>query len=78
MQAELAISDRITDDLVVDALQMAITRRRPRPGLIVHSDRGSRYASAAHLKLLEDHKFRASMSRIEIALTMPLQKASSQ
>mgnify|MGYP000990314418 CR=1 FL=1 len=58
-----AISDRITDDLVVDALQMAITRRQPRPGLIVHSDRGSQYASAAHLKLLEDHKFRASMSR---------------
>jgi transposase InsO family protein len=58
-----AISDRITDDLTIAALQMAITRRNPRPGLIVHSDRGSQYASAAHLKLLAARGFRASMSR---------------
>lgn len=57
------ISDRITDDLTIGALQMAISRRSPRPGLIFHSDRGSQYASADHLKLLTAHGFRASMSR---------------
>ena len=42
---------------------MAITQRRPAPGLIVHSDRGSQYASEAHRRLLERHGLRASMSR---------------
>jgi transposase InsO family protein len=58
-----AIGDRITDDLTIGALQMAITRRNPRPGLIVHSDRGSQYASAEYLRLLAARGFRASMSR---------------
>ena len=33
--------------IVVDALQMALARRRPRPGLIHHSDQGSQYVSLA-------------------------------
>jgi putative transposase len=33
--------------LVVDALQMALARRRPGPGLIHHSDQGSQYVSLA-------------------------------
>jgi putative transposase len=33
--------------LVVDALQMALARRRPQPGLIHHSDQGSQYVSLA-------------------------------
>ena len=45
------------------ALQMAITRRRPQAGLIVHSDRGSQFASRAYRQLLADHSFLASMSR---------------
>jgi len=32
-------------ELVVDALEMAIARRRPRPGLVHHSDQGSQYVS---------------------------------
>jgi transposase InsO family protein len=36
---------------------------QPIPGLIVHSDRGSQYASEAHRRLLERHGLRASMSR---------------
>jgi len=32
-------------DLVVDALEMAIARRRPKPGLVHHSDQGSQYVS---------------------------------
>ncbi len=45
------------------ALQMAITRRRPPPGLIVHSDRGAQFASRAYRQLLADHGCLASMSR---------------
>ena len=49
--------------LVCDALQMALWRRRPKPGLIHHSDRGSQYASDAFRKLLKDNKIVGSMSR---------------
>jgi putative transposase len=45
------------------ALRMAITRRRPPPGLIVHSDRGAQFASRAYRQLLADHGYLASMSR---------------
>ena len=40
-----AISPRMRSDLVVQALSMAVTRRRPPKGLILHSDRGSQYCS---------------------------------
>ena len=36
-----AIGDRITKDLVISALKMAISIERPKHGLIFHSDRGS-------------------------------------
>ena len=49
--------------LMLDALQMAIKRRRPKPGLVVHSDRGAQYASADFRQLLADHGLVASMSR---------------
>lgn len=49
--------------LVCDALQMALWRRRPKPGLIHHSDRGSQYASDAFRTLLKDNKIVGSMSR---------------
>ena len=49
--------------LVCDALQMAIWQRRPQSGLIVHSDRGSQYASNEHRRLLQTHGFIGSMSR---------------
>ncbi len=41
---------RMTADLVQDALTMAVWRRRPKPGLIHHTDRGSQYASVIYLK----------------------------
>lgn len=50
-------------ELVCAALQMAITQRQPSAGLIVHSDRGSQYASAAHRDLLARHGLQASMGR---------------
>lgn len=49
--------------LVLAALQHAITRRQPPPGLIHHSDRGSQYASADYRALLGEHQMTASMSR---------------
>lgn len=49
--------------LVCDALQMAVTHRRPPTGLIVHSDRGSQYASHDYRDLLQQHAFVGSMSR---------------
>jgi putative transposase len=48
-------------DLVVDALGMAVTRRRPEPGVVHHSDRGSQYASLAFDATLRDSGVLASM-----------------
>jgi putative transposase len=50
-------------ELALDALQMAIEQRRPRPGLIHHSDRGGQYSSAEYQNLLDQHGIRCSMSR---------------
>jgi putative transposase len=49
--------------LVCQALQLAIVQRQPPPGLIVHTDRGSQYASAVHQALLTKHGLIGSMSR---------------
>jgi putative transposase len=40
-----SMADHMRAELVVDALQMAVARRRPEPGLIHHSDQGSQYVS---------------------------------
>jgi transposase InsO family protein len=56
------MSSRMSADLVCDALRMAVIRRQPAPGLIVHTDRGSQYASQAHRNLLASHGCIASMS----------------
>ena len=49
--------------LVNDALLMACFRRRPAPGLIFHSDRGSQYCSQQFQDTLKDWGIRSSMSR---------------
>ena len=41
------MADHMRSDLVVDALQMALARRRPEAGLIHHSDQGSQFVSLA-------------------------------
>lgn len=58
-----SMGDSLDATLAIDALQMALERRRPPPGLLHHSDRGVQYASAAYQKLLTDHGIIASMSR---------------
>ena len=49
--------------VAVRALQMAIAQRRPSAELIVHSDRGTQFASAAFRAVLAAHRLTASMSR---------------
>ena len=49
--------------LVCAALQMAIVQRNPAAGLVVHSDRGTQYASAEHQGLLTKYGLIGSMSR---------------
>jgi putative transposase len=58
-----SMSSRMKAQLVCDALKMAIWQRRPKAGLIHHSDRGSQYASKAFRKLLKAHDIKGSMSR---------------
>ena len=57
-----AMSERMTSQLVRDALQMALWRRRMPSGVIVHSDRGSQYCSAAYQTLIREHGLLCSMS----------------
>lgn len=58
-----AMAPTMPAELVCAALQMAIAQRQPAPGLIVHTDRGSQYASELHRDLLVRHHLLASMSR---------------
>lgn len=58
-----SMSATIDAGLVVDALTMAFARQRPAAGLVVHSDRGSQYASADFRAKLGQYGMRQSMSR---------------
>ena len=58
-----AMADHLRSELVVNALQMAQTQRRPGQGLLVHSDRGTQYASQETREFLAHHGWEASMSR---------------
>ena len=58
-----AMAPEMPAKLVRAALQMAIAQRNPCPGLIVHSDRSTQYASGAHQALLAKHGLVGSMSR---------------
>lgn len=57
-----SMSERMTAQLVCDALKMAMWRRHMPTGVIVHSDRGSQYCSGAYQKLLKKHDLICSMS----------------
>ena len=56
-------SSRMTRQLAIEALQMALGRRNPGKQLLHHSDRGSQYASADYQQIIKDHKMICSMSR---------------
>jgi putative transposase len=58
-----AMSARITADIVVDAFRMALFRQKRKAPKLVHSDRGSQYASDAFRRELKTHGCKQSMSR---------------
>lgn len=58
-----SMGERMTRELAMDALNMAIRQRKPAAGLIHHSDRGSQYASDDYQSLLSKHGMVCSMSR---------------
>ena len=58
-----SLKPRMTADIVTDALTMAWFRKRPAPGLLHHSDRGSQYASHAFQNKLKEFGMTCSMSR---------------
>lgn len=58
-----SMSKRMKKSLVLDAQKMAICARRPGPWLIMHTDRGSQYASHKFNRLLKANKMLSSMSR---------------
>lgn len=57
-----AISKNIDADLAVSALTMAIGKRKPKPGVIHHSDRGVQYLCKKYVGLLQAHEFKISNS----------------
>lgn len=62
-----SIDSRMKASLAVAALSMAIQRRHPGPGLVVHSDRGSQFRSKAFTRLLRNHHLIGSMGRVSSA-----------
>ncbi len=58
-----SMDERVTRELAMDALCMAIRQRRPAAGLLHHSDRGVQYASNDYQNLLSQHGIMCSMSR---------------
>lgn len=58
-----ALEATLEAGLAVAALEMALERRRPAPGLVHHSDQGVQYVSYEYVALLESHQVRISMSR---------------
>ena len=59
-----AMSPAMPAELVCRALRMALGQRQPGAGLILHSDRGSQYASHEYQTLLKQHGIICSMSRL--------------
>ena len=58
-----AMADHMRTELAIEALTRACWRRKPGPGFIFHSDRGSQYTSAAYRQKLSEFEGVASMSR---------------
>ena len=59
-----SMADGMESRLVVDALEMAVARRRPGAGLMAHSDRGSQYASDHYQRVLASAGIACSMSGV--------------
>ena len=59
-----AMADHLQTELPLAALRMALEQRRPAPGLLHHSDRGSQYTSDLYQSLLHGYRCRVRMSRV--------------
>lgn len=59
----LSMSERMTKDLVINALKSAYLRSGRPTGVLLHSDRGSQYCSKDYQKLIKKYGFTCSMSR---------------
>ena len=70
-----SMATHLRSELVIDALQMAIARRKPMPGLVHHSDRGVQYTSLSFGKRLEDEGLLPSMGRVGSAYDNALAEA---
>jgi len=58
-----SMHSRMQTDLVLNALVMALWRRKPKAKVIVHSDQGSQYTSHEWRSFLQSHNLEVSMSR---------------
>lgn len=58
-----AMQARMPTDLALQALTMAVWRRRPKPGLMLHSDQGTQFTSSDWQGFLAEHGIVCSMSR---------------
>ena len=58
-----SMSKRITSQLTLEALSVALWIRKPSPGLLHHSDRGSQYTCGDYRDVLDEHGVLCSMSR---------------
>lgn len=58
-----SMSDRLHESLVIEAMRMSLFRRKIKSRLLLHSDRGSQYASDNFQKLLRENGINCSMSR---------------
>ncbi|MFO8036661.1 MAG: IS3 family transposase [Anaerolineales bacterium] len=59
-----AMADRMTGQLTIKALRMALQRRQPGLGLIHHSDQGSQYTDRKYQQILKDHGIQSSMNGV--------------
>lgn len=59
-----AMADHMQTPLVEEALNMAMLRRQPSPGLLHHSDQGRQYTSETYQQALVDYHCQVSMSRV--------------
>jgi putative transposase len=62
--AGYSMGSRMTARLAVSALRNAIALREPAGTVVVHSDRGSQFRSAAFVRTLKDHSLTGSMGRV--------------
>lgn len=60
----VAMADHLRTELAEAALDMAFQQRRPKPGLLHHSDRGSQYTSQSYRQRLLERGVSLSMSRV--------------